>query len=102
MSPNYPDEYDILLDCEYRIVVAPGTSVDLTFVDFSMEGGSSCQNDYLELYDVVSGVPVLLGVYCGTDAPPDTTSTENELRLVFHSDSSVGDNGFLANYVTNS
>ena len=40
-TPNYPATYPNYLNCQYRILAAPGDYVDLKFTDqFGMEGAS--------------------------------------------------------------
>ena len=47
-SPGYPGNYSNNLNCAWNITIPDGT-VGLKFSDFSVEGGSSCPYDYLQV-----------------------------------------------------
>lgn len=50
LSPGYPDNYpDNLFSCEYLIVQPNGTTVNITFVEFSIEPENDCLSDRLEV-----------------------------------------------------
>lgn len=48
-SPSYPSNYANNLDCVYVISQADGYFVGLTFTYFSLEGGTGCPYDYIEV-----------------------------------------------------
>lgn len=99
-SPVHPELYPHSAHCVYDIQVSEGSVVRLTFSFFSLEYHSSCNYDYVEIYDNSTTTGnALMGKYCGTDTPPVLTSTGNLMTVVFHSDSSVALDGFTANYV---
>ena len=47
VSKNYPNDYPHNTDCEWLITVEEGHSVDLTFIDFDVEGTTNCNYDYV-------------------------------------------------------
>lgn len=49
VSPNYPNPYDHNAECYWTITVAQGSSILLTFEDFSMENHIQCMYDYVEV-----------------------------------------------------
>lgn len=48
-SPNYPNNYPHNKDCQWIISVRTGQQIKLNVTDFSLEGGSRCLYDYLEI-----------------------------------------------------
>ena len=60
---------------------------------FRIEDDRSCEYDYLSLTTDRSTTK-----YCGSDSPAMTVY-EDYLVIIFHSDGSVQDSGFLINYV---
>jgi cubilin len=48
-SPNYPNYYPHNKDCKWIISVRSGQQIQLNVTDFSLEGGSRCLYDYLEI-----------------------------------------------------
>ena len=84
-SINYPNLYDDSMNCEWRIDVPSGKSIQLEFEDFELEGpASNCPYDYLSLNGQKS---------CGVDTPT-TTVFENSLTIHFRTDGSVTRKGF--------
>jgi cubilin len=71
----------------------------LDVVDFEIEQHSTCEFDYLEIFDgVMSENATSLGRYCGDTKPGNFTSSFNHLHVKFASDLTVFGRGFLANY----
>ncbi|XP_039470178.1 bone morphogenetic protein 1-like isoform X2 [Oreochromis aureus] len=97
-SPNYPDEYQSNKECVWKITVAEGFDVGLSFQSFEIEKHDSCAYDYVEVRDGASESSPLLGRFCGYDKPDDIKSTSNQLWLKFASDGSVNKAGFAANF----
>ena len=54
--------------------------------------------DAVKIYDGASTSATKLGEYCGTDTPPDFTSTGNTLHIIFRSDFKKQERGFDAAY----
>ena len=47
-SPNYPSDYPDDSDEWTFITVAPGSRIELTFVEFEIEHSHTCNLDYVE------------------------------------------------------
>ncbi|GBP07549.1 Cubilin [Eumeta japonica] len=100
-SPGYPKTYPLNRNCEYIIHVAIGKAIQLTFVDFDLEGGyRTCWNDFVEIHDGLDANSTSLGKFCGGSQPPVQTSSLNYMYLKFVSDFSVTGTGFYANYTS--
>uniref|UniRef100_A0A669F2C2 Metalloendopeptidase n=1 Tax=Oreochromis niloticus TaxID=8128 RepID=A0A669F2C2_ORENI len=97
-SPNYPDDYRPNKVCVWKISVAQGFHVGLTFQSFEIERHDSCAYDYLEVRDGISENSPLLGRFCGYDKPDDIKTSSNHLWMKFVSDGSVNKAGFAANF----
>uniref|UniRef100_A0A8C5C907 Metalloendopeptidase n=1 Tax=Gadus morhua TaxID=8049 RepID=A0A8C5C907_GADMO len=97
-SPNYPDDYRPNKVCVWKISVASGFHVGLTFQSFEIERHDSCAYDYLEVRDGLTESSPLLGRFCGYDKPDDIKTSSNQLWMKFVSDGSVNKAGFAANF----
>ncbi|KAM9793845.1 bone morphogenetic protein 1-like isoform 3-T3 [Syngnathus typhle] len=97
-SPNYPDEYHSNKLCVWKVRVAEGYEVGLSFQSFELESHDSCAYDYVEVRDGDSAHSPLLGRFCGYDKPDDIKSSTNRLWLKFASDVSVNKAGFSAGF----
>ncbi|XP_028390639.1 matrilin-2-like [Dendronephthya gigantea] len=97
-SPRYPYEYPRQLNCSWIISSTNATYVSLQFSVFSLEGGSSCQYDYLDVYDGNSIYAKKLGRFCGQQSPRKLVSSGSTLFVVFHTDSIIQKQGFVLNY----
>lgn len=127
-SPNYPDDYRPNKVCVWKITVAQGYHVGLTFQSFEVrnaismtataefgiylkstcnlkllnfdqiERHDSCAYDYLEVRDGNNENSPLLGRFCGYDKPDDIKTSSNQLWMKFVSDGSVNKAGFAANF----
>uniref|UniRef100_A0A3B4A8K4 CUB domain-containing protein n=1 Tax=Periophthalmus magnuspinnatus TaxID=409849 RepID=A0A3B4A8K4_9GOBI len=94
-SPNYPDDYQSNKACVWKISVAEGFHVGLSFQSFEIERHDSCSYDYVELRDGASEESPLIGHFCGYEKPDDIKSSSNKLWLKFVSDGSVNKAGCL-------
>ncbi|XP_010772618.1 bone morphogenetic protein 1-like isoform X1 [Notothenia coriiceps] len=97
-SPNYPDDYQSNKICVWKITVAEGFNVGLSFQSFEIEKHDSCAYDFVEVRDGGSDSSPLLGRFCGYDKPDDMKSSSNQLWLKFVSDGSVNKAGFAGNF----
>uniref|UniRef100_A0A674DZU0 Metalloendopeptidase n=1 Tax=Salmo trutta TaxID=8032 RepID=A0A674DZU0_SALTR len=97
-SPNYPDDYRPSKECVWRITVAEGYNVGLSFQAFEIERHDSCSYDYLEVRDGPAESSPLIGRFCGNDKPEDVRSTSHTLWMKFVSDGTVNKAGFAANF----
>ncbi|XP_019619961.1 PREDICTED: cubilin-like [Branchiostoma belcheri] len=89
-SMNYPSAYSNNANCQWNIFVRDTKVIQLTFDAFSLE---RCPYDKVTVYE--SGQEVASG--CGSNAP-SYVSTTNGIRVVFRSDGSVINTGFLARF----
>ncbi|XP_076027535.1 cubilin [Genypterus blacodes] len=97
VSPNYPEDYPVSSNCNYRINAGEQTVIILTFRVFHVEAHSACQYDGLKVYRglVPSGLP--MATLCGSSVP-GPLSTFGPMLLNFYSDSVIADRGFMAEY----
>ncbi|XP_053096196.1 enteropeptidase isoform X1 [Pangasianodon hypophthalmus] len=95
-SPNYPHGYRPGASCLWILHAKPGQNIQLHFQDFSLEVGY----DVVEVRNGVEPHSTLLSVLTGERHFPDLFSTTSEMTVMFFSDSSGSDRGFLANFST--
>uniref|UniRef100_A0A0F8AH39 Cubilin n=1 Tax=Larimichthys crocea TaxID=215358 RepID=A0A0F8AH39_LARCR len=97
-SPNYPDAYPPNVECVWTIRSSPGNRLQLSFIVFHLQGGSGCQNDYLEVREGNSTGP-LVGSFCGNSLPSNYTSVIGHILWIkFVSDASISGAGFRATF----
>ncbi|XP_017269603.1 cubilin [Kryptolebias marmoratus] len=97
-SPNFPDAYPPNIECVWTIISSPGNRLQLSFIAFHLQGGSNCQNDYLEIREGNS-TGVVVGRFCGNSLPSNYTSVIGHILWVkFVSDGSVSGAGFRATF----
>lgn len=95
-SPSYPDPYLPNLECVWTIRSSPGNRLQLSFIDFHLQGGSGCQNDYVEIREGNS-TGHLVGCFSGNDLPSNYTSVIGHILWIkFASDASISGAGFRA------
>uniref|UniRef100_A0AAQ4PGY7 Cubilin n=1 Tax=Gasterosteus aculeatus aculeatus TaxID=481459 RepID=A0AAQ4PGY7_GASAC len=108
-SPNYPNLYPHNRVCRWELVVSPGRRVTLTMEDLRLEeSAASCAFDYVEVSYLVLllvsstgcwSMPLCLHIFCGTvPAGTEVRSSGNTMTVVFHTDASVSNGGFMASY----
>ncbi|KAI5646194.1 CUB domain-containing protein [Phthorimaea operculella] len=95
-SPNYPESYPINSSCEWILSTSPGNKVYITFEQFNLKLSENCNEDYLEVREN-SASGTLLGVYCGSEIPANT-STATQLYIKFQSSSENSGQGFVLHY----
>ena len=82
----------------FRINPASAINITLNFTHFDVEPGdigSTCNYDYLEVYDGPSATATLLGRYCNNNLPPASlTSSTGDLYIKFHADGGLHLTGF--------
>ena len=91
-------------DAQITISPSGASTVDLSFLSFSVEAGPSggCGYDYLEVYDGPDATAPLIDTYCNNNMPPATlSSTASSVTLVFHSDPGVQKSGFEIDWSCN-
>ena len=82
----------VLLICAFQVIV-------FTFTDFNLESQSSCNYDSVTVHDGDSINALPLGKFCGSVAPPPTTTSGNSATLRFKTDGSTTLRGFSIDYV---
>ena len=86
---------------DYTMVFVPATQGDqlkFTFTQFDVESHSSCNYDWLKIFDGPNTDAPLIGTYCGTNSPGVITSSHptGALTFQFHSDYSMTEPGWAA------
>lgn len=95
-SPLYPNSYPVNVECVWTIEATPGNQLEFIVEELQIEQSDNCNQDYLEVRE---GGPLgkVLGVFCGTDAPPMMTG-QSTLWVKFNSDDNYVGKGFIARY----
>ena len=70
----------------------------LSWTSFALEVQSSCDYDYVEVFDGPDSSSTSLGRYCGHSLPPSVKPSSNEIIIRKVSDFSITDDGFMFNY----
>lgn len=88
------------MNCKWIIIAPFGYAIQLTWVRFSLEKRSDCGFDYVDIYEnnTITGKSQLIGKYCGQTKPPAIISSFNVVTVIFVTDSSVSESGFLLSY----
>uniref|UniRef100_H0WLJ2 CUB and Sushi multiple domains 1 n=1 Tax=Otolemur garnettii TaxID=30611 RepID=H0WLJ2_OTOGA len=94
LPPGWPGYYKDSLNCEWIIEAKPGHSIKITFDRFQTE----VNYDTLEVRDGPASSSPLIGEYHGTQAPQFLISTGNFMYLLFTTDNSRSNVGFLIHY----
>ncbi len=80
------------------ITISPigAATVDITFSNFDVEPGtgSSCDYDWIEVYDGPNTSSPLIDTYCNNNIPGVVSSTGGDITVVFHSDGGLEMSGF--------
>nr|XP_023646366.1 cubilin [Paramormyrops kingsleyae] len=97
-TPYHPNSYPHDKTCEWVINQPQGSVVTLTFLAFDVEDNSQCLFDYVEVRDGPTSSSTLIGQYCGSQMPPMLQSTQRSMYVRFHTDASVSNLGFIAEY----
>ncbi|TGZ53188.1 Cubilin [Temnothorax longispinosus] len=99
-SPGHSTAYLPNMECEWKIQLPVGERIRASWLKFNIETSSSCQFDFVEIYDGPDTNSQLLGRYCGSDMPPAIKSNSNKLVVLFKSDWSYESEGFTLSYET--
>ncbi|KAH9509815.1 hypothetical protein Btru_045273 [Bulinus truncatus] len=99
VSPNYPSNYPDNSSCYWTIAGSNSSRVNMSFSEFSLEGGEGCPYDYISIFDGFNKSAPLLGHYCSDIIPSTTLSTKNAMHLIFKSDGSANSKGFKMFYI---
>jgi len=92
-------------DQDAQITISPigASTVDLNFVLFDIEPGTgtSCDYDYIDIYDGPNASSPLIGKYCNNNIPTTVSSTGSSITLVFHSDPGLEMAGYQIDWSCN-
>uniref|UniRef100_A0A3Q1IYA9 Uncharacterized protein n=1 Tax=Anabas testudineus TaxID=64144 RepID=A0A3Q1IYA9_ANATE len=99
-SPNYPNLYPHSRLCRWELVMSPDRRVTLTINDLRLEdSGASCAYDYVDVLNGLMDSAPRLHRFCGTvPAGTQVRSSGNTMTVVFRTDASVSNGGFMATY----
>ncbi|MBN3036211.1 MAG: PKD domain-containing protein [Bacteroidales bacterium] len=86
---------------DFTLTIYPGaqdSKIVADFYAFELESHSSCNYDWLKVFDGPSVTALMIGTFCGTNGPGTVTSTHGTgaLTFQFHSDNSVVKPGWEA------
>ncbi|KAA0720384.1 Enteropeptidase [Triplophysa tibetana] len=95
-SPNYPLGYGSKASCMWTLHAKEGQNIQLHFQDVALEASY----DILEVRDGVEPNSELLAVFTGDRSFPDLFSKTSQMTVLFFTDSSGSERGFLANFST--
>lgn len=128
-SPSSEGRYKNNENCIWTIQAPIGHVIHLTWLSFNLENNRNCPHDYVKIYEsFMSSNQEIIGTYvrnvyfrehkrilnknltnhilvhrfirfCGTKHPPTIISQVNDMTLIFHSDSSIINEGFIASYM---
>ncbi|XP_031549194.1 cubilin-like [Actinia tenebrosa] len=97
-SPNYPQNYPDNALCQWTIKGPSGTTkIEVTFEDFDVEWGSSCEWDSVIIKDKEGNQ--VGKTLCGRLDKPKIAVPGDTVVVVFKSDDAANEKGFQANFV---
>ena len=96
-STNYPNNYNSVSECIWKIMVKPTNQITLNFTDFALEPDHSCTAS-LTVYDGLNITDPTLGTFCGTQVPGSIRSTGSNMLVIFQSRARMRGRGFRAYY----
>ncbi|XP_060536860.1 cubilin [Cylas formicarius] len=97
-SPNYPRGYPPNIECKWIIKVAPGNSIEITFIEIDVEKDDVCDYDFIKIYNGEDENYNLISQFCHQLKPITLTTTGNTAFVHFIADYSYQGKGFIANY----
>ncbi|XP_066495154.1 discoidin, CUB and LCCL domain-containing protein 1-like [Tiliqua scincoides] len=97
-SKNYPGTYPNFTSCEWKIHVAVGSYLSLTFGDMDIEASEQCKSGFLLLFSPSDGSSY--GPYCSNSILPRTVLVLNSssVTVLFNSTTHRSGRGFLLSY----
>ncbi|GBP07555.1 Cubilin [Eumeta japonica] len=98
-SPNFPNDYDNDLNCEWIFKTDPGNHVTLKFQIFNLEETSSCFADHVDIYSSKTGGAdweVVRENICLSNIVNTYINSTTFMKIRFKTDSSIKRNGFSA------
>ncbi|XP_069067650.1 cubilin [Pleurodeles waltl] len=100
-SPGYPYNYPANKECLWNINTAPGSSIQITILEFNVEYHSGCEYDVLEIYGGPDLESPRIAQLCNSraiDNPLHVSTTGNTATVRFKTDSSINGKGFNATW----
>lgn len=88
-------DHELTLNCSWRLLSPPGTSLSLSFLEFSLN--DNCDIDHFSLWSGPNKSFPLVGTFCGNNTPAYFTTTNGGLYAEYLSNNAQG-KGFLARY----
>ncbi|XP_058980023.1 cubilin homolog [Musca domestica] len=95
-SPGSPGNYPKNRDCHWLLKAPNDKRLKLTFFSLQIESHDSCNYDFLEITDAISGQ--MVEKFCNSSHPQPLLLPTNEANVVFHSDNIGSDTGFQIFY----
>lgn len=100
-SPNYPGSYPHNSQCEWRISINEGSSIQIVFSDLDLESHADCKYDYLEIFDGNDASAKSFGKFCSSEHHPMSIETSgNHAMIRMSTDDSHAGRGFSIKYST--
>ncbi|KAL7042861.1 hypothetical protein ACKWTF_001317 [Chironomus riparius] len=101
-SPNYPVSYPHNSQCEWRISVNEGSSIQIVFSDLDLEQHVECKYDFLEIFDGTDASAKSFGKFCSSEHHPIHIETSgNHAMIRMNTDESHSGRGFHIKYSAN-
>ena len=100
-SYNYPLPYDLYkVDCTWTITAGKLKKIQLSFDSFNLtDSKPACSHsDYVEVGDGVAAYGSVIGKFCGSEMPPDITSSDATMWVRFVTTGKTKHPGFKASY----
>ncbi|KAK9396207.1 cubilin [Crotalus adamanteus] len=100
-SPGYPNRNPQNRECYWYIHTAPGSSVQLTILEFDVEYNSSCNHNILEIYGGYDSSSPRLAQVCtprSSQNPLHVSSTGNAITVRFKTSGRMNRKGFNATW----
>ena len=95
---TYPADYSDDIDSTATMVVPTGMVIKFSFDSFAVEvgDGTSCDFDYVKIYDGPDTSSTLIGHYCSVNNPPPAIieSSSNSITIHFWTDSNTVESGW--------
>ncbi|XP_078492260.1 uncharacterized protein LOC100183060 isoform X2 [Ciona intestinalis] len=101
-SPNFPQNYPFMSQCEWRFTTIPGYQVVLEFTTLDLEGHEHCRFDWIKLYNTTNTTnnSPIIGLFCKKPEIMQSVlrqvSNSNMMKIVFNSDHIITKKGFRA------
>uniref|UniRef100_A0A2A4JDL6 Cubilin n=2 Tax=Heliothis virescens TaxID=7102 RepID=A0A2A4JDL6_HELVI len=97
-SPNYPQDYDDNLNCEWVFKSQLGRHLTVSFSEFNIEETTACFADSVSVYsaDTLGNWKPLIEDTCTSEAVSAGLNSSTYMKIKFKTDSSVVRKGFVA------